>query len=82
MVDFYLNKATPEEQKWMEERAAHWDKECVDENGKLNKRSSFAKYRKEWVDRFMPELTTSKVVEKKSNSLVEVLKAAKEKATK
>ena len=81
IVDFYL-KATAAEQKWIDERAAHWDKECRKEDGSLNKRSSFAKFRKDFVDKFMPELTTSKVVEKKSNSLVEVLKAAKEKAGK
>ena len=81
IVGIYL-KATPEEQKWMDERAAHWDKECRKDDGSLNKRASFAKFRKEVVDKFMPELTTKKQVEKKSNSLVEVLKAAKEKAGK
>lgn len=79
IVDFYLHKATRAEQEWLDERAAHWDKECVDENGKLNKRSSFAKWRKDFVDKFMPELTVKKQVSKKSNSLVEVLKAAREK---
>lgn len=81
IVGIYLN-ATAAEQKWMDERAAHWDKECRKDDGSLNKRASFAKFRKEVVDKFMPELTIKKQVEKKSNSLVEVLKAAKEKAGK
>lgn len=82
IVDFYLNKATEAEQKWLDERAAHWDKECRKEDGSLNKRASFAKFRKEFVDKFMPELTVKKQLEKKSNSLAEVLKAAKAKAGK
>lgn len=82
IVDFYLTKASEAERKWMDERAAHWDKECKKEDGSLNKRSSFAKFRKEFVDKFMPELTTKKQKDKKSNSLAEVLKAAREKAGK
>ena len=82
IVNYYLTKASVEEQKWIDGRAAHWDKECRNEDGSLNKRKSFAKFRKDFVDKFMPELTVKKQVSKKSNSLVEVLKAAKEKAGK
>ena len=82
IISFYITKATKAEQEWLDERAAHWDKECRKEDGSLNKRSSFAKFRKDFVDKFMPELTTAKVKDKKSNSLVEVLKAAREKAGK